>query len=85
MVVEYSAKDKARIKANPLMRVACTHIREVTVAKYREYQRAEKSLALATDKNRKELTNEFEKVKTIYLEARAKFDLYKELFPDIVQ
>lgn len=85
MVHVYSEAEKQRITANPLNRENCKHIRQITVWKFRDYERAEKALALADSKSRKELNSEFEKAKSIYLEARAKFDLYKAIFPDIVQ
>jgi hypothetical protein len=79
----YTEDQKARIKANPMNRENSRNMRVITTWKYREFQAAERGLAAANDKNRKELTKKYDDAKAIYEEALGKFNLYKELFPDV--
>lgn len=85
MTYSYTVEDKARIKANPMNRDSCKNIRAITTWKYREFKAAEVSLAGATDKTCKELQKKYDELKGVYEEALNKFNLYKEIFPDIVQ
>jgi hypothetical protein len=60
-------------------------MRVITTWKYKEFKTAERSLAEANDKNRKELQKKYDELKGVYEEALTKFNMYKEIFPDIVK
>jgi hypothetical protein len=79
----YTEAQKEAIKRNPMNRENSRNMRVITTWKYREFQAAERGLAAATDKTRKELTKKYDDAKAIYEEALVKFNLYKELFPDV--
>lgn len=82
----YTQEQKDAIKRNPLNRANAAGIRAITTRYYREYKAAEVvAQSVTSPKALKEANERLQKAKGDYDEARVKFDLYKELFPDIVK
>ncbi len=79
----YTQDQKEAIKRNPMNRENSRNMRVITTWKYREFQGAERALVSATKENRKELTKKHDDAKALYEEALIKFNLYKEIFPDV--
>lgn len=86
MIYTYTDDQKARIKSNPLNRQNCKAIREITTIAYREYQKAQlaRESVMAAGAI-KAAEAELLRTKDIYEARLCKFNLYKELFPDLVQ
>lgn len=82
----YTDHQKERIKVNPVNRVNCINIRATTTTYYRAFQAAERARATATDAKAIKATEaELLNRRADYETSLSKFNLYKELFPDIVK